>query len=113
VGIEYSWGLAKLLFRNRINDLHAKNLHKNIVAALGPEVLSLARVRKMARRARDYKRAYKSLRDSAVVKGNASFKLIEKMCKLHKTHRCTLDQDAGFLQGMGRPVPVPMDVDTH
>lgn len=59
VGIEYSWGKIKLHYR-RNNNLDTKRFHSQVLNALSTDVLSLDRVRKFARRARDYERAYAS-----------------------------------------------------
>ena len=55
VGIEYSWGISKLKYRRELNDEVQKHLHRNIVAFMCPEtILMLSRVRRFARRTRDY-----------------------------------------------------------
>ena len=58
VGIEYSWGMSKFKFRREINDEVPEHLHKNIVVSMCREtILTLRRVRRFARRRRDYCRA--------------------------------------------------------
>ena len=69
VGIEYSWGKAKQHYR-RHNSLDPKLFHNEVLQALSTEVLTLERVRKFARRARNYTRAYMG--------GNATFSDVEK-----------------------------------
>ena len=54
VGIEYSWGKAKMYFR-RHTDHIGRHQHANIEKAMSPVVLTLARVRKFARKARAYR----------------------------------------------------------
>ena len=91
VGIENCWGKAKLAFR-RANDGDTKTFHARILAALSETVLYLDRVRKFARRTRDYRRVYES---KEPVGGKVD---VEKLRKLHKTHRSALDSDLSFLQ---------------
>ena len=55
-GIEYSWGKSKYEFRRRPDA--KSDFHRVVKECLGPEVLSLQRVRKFARRSRQYMRVY-------------------------------------------------------
>ena len=57
-GIEYAWGYAKLRFRKNFNEAQASNLEKNVRAALSRNVLTEERMKKFARKARDYKLTY-------------------------------------------------------
>ncbi|CAM9872720.1 unnamed protein product, partial [Pylaiella littoralis] len=60
VGIEYSWGFSKQKFRRKINDEVPKHLPDNIEKSLCTEkYLTIRRVRRFARRTRDYCRAYR------------------------------------------------------
>eukprot|EP00733_Pompholyxophrys_punicea_P001340 Pompholyxophrys_punicea_v1_NODE_628_length_1560_cov_14.393094.p2 type:complete len:261 gc:universal NODE_628_length_1560_cov_14.393094:630-1412(+) len=89
VGIEYSWGKAKLEFRRHINDQVPAHLHQNIEKSLrtGPnDPLPLWRIRKFARRTREYRRVY-SEKNSATL----AYPEIEKMRKLRKCHRNILE----------------------
>lgn len=106
VGIEYSWGKAKLEFRRRINDENPKHLKDNTLKSLDTsDVLMLPRVRKFARRTRDYRRVYSQLAEagddatkiSAEYGGAEGFKLVEKMRKACKTHRNIVDMEVSFL----------------
>eukprot|EP00733_Pompholyxophrys_punicea_P001308 Pompholyxophrys_punicea_v1_NODE_611_length_1598_cov_10.871679.p1 type:complete len:281 gc:universal NODE_611_length_1598_cov_10.871679:73-915(+) len=90
LGIEYSWGKSKQEFRRHINDGVAAHLHNNIEKALSVDVLPLWRVRKFARRTREYRHVYA---DSS----NSSYTLIEKMVKERKCHRIIVDIEAKFL----------------
>jgi hypothetical protein len=96
VGIEYGWGGSKLVFR-RTNDCVAKNLHSNIVRSFG--VLTKARTRKYARRARSYRTAYKKIEaaSTSIEARVGSFELVEKMVKVSKIHRCILNQETRYL----------------
>ena len=80
VGIEFSWGMSKLKFRRGINDEVPKNLHRNILASVCREtILTLSRIRRFARRTRDYCRAYLRLEKDA--DGTESRDSIEKCAK--------------------------------
>ena len=60
-GIEYSWGYAKLKFRQNNTSPHdqAKRLVANVAAALSTnESMTITRVRKFVRKAREYKLIY-------------------------------------------------------
>lgn len=91
-GVEYAWGYSKRYFRAH-NDCVAKNLHDNIVAATSQEQLPLSRVRKFARRAREYRNAYKYAHDH---------KAVEASKAQQKSHRCVMWTDWGFLTGVAR-----------
>jgi hypothetical protein len=97
-GIEYAWGYAKLRFRRGINDAVASHLEENVKAALSREVLTINRIRKFARKARDYKLTYSYLvaladgEDASAAKGR-----IEHLTKLFKQHRSALDADYKFI----------------
>ena len=96
-GIEYSWGKAKREFR-RLNDCVAKHLHANVMAAF--EHLDIERVRRFARKTREYMRGYARLHslfgfgEDEKMEG---FFAVEKFVRECKTHRCALDQDYAFV----------------
>ncbi|CAM9528160.1 unnamed protein product, partial [Sphacelaria rigidula] len=59
VSIEYSWGRGKLEFWRRMNDEEPENLKDNMLKALNTEtILTLGRIRRFARRTREYRRTY-------------------------------------------------------
>jgi hypothetical protein len=91
VGIEYSWGLAKMKFKREINDMVAKNLHLNISRALSTDILSTSQVHKFSRRTRDYRRIYEYMKFRLANKtfniDSTSFQMLENMRKTYKTHR--------------------------
>ncbi|CAB1097544.1 unnamed protein product [Ectocarpus sp. CCAP 1310/34] len=96
VGIEYSWGFSKQKFRRKINDEVPKHLHDNIEKSLCiDKYLTIGRVRRFARRTRDYCRAYREIALRGVVIRNKEF--IEKMRKIQKAHRNILDMETSFL----------------
>ena len=70
-GIEYCWGISKLKFRRGINDFFAKNLSANVLKSFCPDtILTLGRVRRFARKTRDYGHVYREmqwLKDLAVL----------------------------------------------
>lgn len=75
VGIEYNWGKSKLRYRR--NDLNSKTIHMQVLySTLSIEVLMIDRIRKYARRARDYERAY--------FLGATKFDAVEKQRKTFK-----------------------------
>jgi hypothetical protein len=96
-GIEYSWGKAKRDFRQH-NDCVAKNLHENVQKSF--ESLPLGRVRKFARKTREYMRAYAKshmLFGATEADKLEGYDAVKKFVKGSKTHRCTLDQDYAFV----------------
>jgi hypothetical protein len=97
VGVEYGWGGSKLVYR-RTNDCVAKNLHTNIVNSF--LVLTLARTRKYARRARAYRSAYRKISELGTTDEDraGSFQEVEKFVALSKIHRCILNQETRFLR---------------
>ena len=82
VGVEYSWGKAKQMFRRHVNDRVAAHLHKNIVACFSrlDRFLPLSRVRKFARKTRAYRRAFRDGKPN-------SHADVEKLVKAYKSHR--------------------------
>ena len=69
--------MSKLKFRREINDENPKHLHDNIVKSMcRGTILTLSRVRRFARRTRDYCRAYLRLEK---VENGTSKDSIEKM----------------------------------
>lgn len=96
-GNEYSWGKVKRDFR-RYNDSVAKNLHDNVLKLF--ESLLLGRVRKFARKTREYMRAYaKSYMRFGATEADKpeGYHAVLKFVKASKTHRCALDQDYTFV----------------
>ncbi len=94
----HAWGYAKLRFRPGINDAVASHLEENVKAALSREVLTINRIRKFARKARDYKLTYSYLvaladgEDASAAKGR-----IEHLTKLFKQHCSALNTDYKFI----------------
>jgi len=93
MGIEYCWGKSKHYFRHH-NDCDPANLHDNVVKSLSVEVLPLARVRKFARRTREFKRAYRELGTEK----SGNYGLVARMVKERKRHRNAADFDKGFIR---------------
>ena len=90
VGVEYSWGKAKMYFR-RHTDHVARNLHKNIEVAMSSDVLTLLRVRRYARKARSYRIAYTNHKCAM------SRAQIEQQVANRRSHRDALDIDWKFI----------------
>ncbi|CAM9660150.1 unnamed protein product [Ectocarpus sp. 12 AP-2014] len=96
VGIEYSWGFSKQRFRRKYNDEVPKHLHANIEKSMCREKhLTIGRVRRFARRTRDYCRAYREIQLGAA--DGQGLQLVEKMRNTQKAHRNILDMEPGFL----------------
>ncbi len=110
--IEYVFGKAKLEFRRNFNDCEVKHLKVNVANSISTKVLPLERIRKFARRTRDYRLMYESVRDSPELfkkcpltgvltrlsDGESGFKLYEKMRNKKKEHRCMLTLDTAFIE---------------
>ncbi len=97
-GIEYAWAYSKLRFHHVINNAVTSHLEENVKAALSREVLTINRIRKFARKARDYKLTYSYLvaladgEDASAAKGR-----IEHLTKLFKQHCSALNADYKFI----------------
>jgi hypothetical protein len=97
-GVEYAWGYSKLRFRKHFNDAVPRHLEENVKKALSTDILTLNRMRKFARKARDYKLTYAFLIDRAG--GNdatAAKDEIEHITKMFKAHRSAMDADYSFI----------------
>lgn len=55
IGIEYAWGYVKLRFRCEFNDTIAMHLKENVLKLSDRSVITINRVRKFTRKAREYK----------------------------------------------------------
>jgi DNA-binding transcriptional regulator YhcF (GntR family) len=123
-GIEYSWGYAKLIFRknntNGTSKQKAERLAANVRDALSSDNLTIERIRKFVRKARDYKVVYRehfktldlmqlsalatTAEDANKIKEQiASFEKlhyskIEKQVKSLKAHRAAADLDTKFIK---------------
>jgi len=110
-GIEYSWGAAKAMYRryplaSKKGKEHFVDL---VLKCTAREVLTTEMIRKFSRRARSYMLTYKAL-DIFVEEGrekwmgdevdtslDITYKQIENMQKIIKSHRAALDFDRGFI----------------
>ena len=101
VGVEFTFARSKTMFRREHNDHVPAHLLENVLKSMSPEVITLDLVRKFARRARDYMRAY------AAPDAPSSHVFIERMTKKIKTHRSILDLDSGFVQEPGPAGALP------
>lgn len=93
VGVEYTWGKAKQMFRRHVNDRIAKHLRRNIIACFrrAADFLPLSRIYKFARKARAYRRAYRDNEPN-------SFADVEKLMKRYKCHRNAATFDTAFIE---------------
>jgi hypothetical protein len=104
-GVEYMWACSKGAYRNLT--LKEKKGKENFIAGvrhcLSSQVISVQRIRKFARRARQYLLAY-----HAIDSGQCSAKVqqecskygpvaLEKLVGKFKTHRCAMDFDFKFV----------------
>ena len=94
-GIKHAWGYSKLRFQINFNDAVARNLKENVVRSLSSDVLTVDRVRKFAKKAREYKLTYAllfHLSDGEEL-GSIDKDKIEHIIKLFKAHRSAMDAD--------------------
>ena len=98
-GVEYSWGYGKLRFRIDFNDAVASHLKDNVMKSLDASVLTLNRIRKFARKAREYKLTYSLLFhcEESGKEERTGKDTIEHLTKLFKAHRSAMDADYGFI----------------
>ena len=98
IGIEYAWGYAKLRFRCDFNDAIAMKLRTNVLKSIDRSVVTIDRIRKFARKAREYKLTYSLLIHEADGKDATAMKdEIEHITKLFKVHRSAMDSDYQFI----------------
>lgn len=113
-GIEYAWGCAKGAYRRM--DIVMKrgkdNFRESVRKSLDNlSILTLPRMRKFSKRARQYIRAYQVIEERQSGNGKTSIvaekletqphitlELIERVVKKFKTHRCASDFDNGFIK---------------
>jgi hypothetical protein len=105
-GIEYSWGIAKGVYRRKpLNAKRNKESFKELVRLCSNrDVLSTKTVRKLSRRARAYICAYFLMHENIRNQSEENLQiltlpLIEKLVKAFKTHRAAVDFDAAFVNG--------------
>lgn len=104
VGIEYSWGFCKQYYR-RHNKCISKDFRQNVTDSITGSHVTLARILRFARRSRAYLRAYRDIHaeegsDGASVHSqtaSAAKDMVEKLVRKAKVHRCTADQDTGYI----------------
>jgi hypothetical protein len=116
-GIEYLWAMSKLYYRHQpiIRKRSKRKFMELVTDCLGQDNLSLSRVRKCSRRAREYMKAYKAFddithersstqpeSDNTLTDSNVqvNYELIEKSIKTYKTHRNVRDFDSSFVKGL-------------
>jgi hypothetical protein len=107
-GIEYVWALAKLWYRRQPISLKRRKQQFHLLvlkATSRDDVLSLDKVRKCSRRAREYMLAYKAIESvakeqEAAATDRLTHKLIEKCVKTYKSHRSAIDTDLKFVKSL-------------
>ena len=104
-GVEYMWACSKGAYRNlALKEKKGKeNFMMSVRKCLSDEVLSVARIRRFARRARQYLIAYHAV-DSGQVSAetqqdcsNYGPVALEKLLGQFKAHRCAMDFDYKFV----------------
>lgn len=106
-GIEYTWGCAKGNYRNlTLSKKKGKeNFRTSVKNCMSEEVLSLERIRKFARRARQYIVAYHAIDQHGDCEVEEKARkcgpvALEGLIKKFKTHRCALDFDHKFIRSV-------------
>jgi hypothetical protein len=109
-GIEYVWGLIKNEYRRLpLKDKKGKeNFDKLVDRLVSRDWIGPGVIRNCAARARAYVIAYraKQLYDLRVAEGETdaekptTYAMIEKLVKTFRSHRCTGEQDCGFIKEM-------------
>jgi hypothetical protein len=105
-GIEYSNGKAKYHFR-KFNTGESSEFESLVMESVSPDVLTIQRVRRFARKAREYKLAYLRIAKEQKEEsggggggdGKAALALIEKYRREYKSHRSSFDTDRKFIAG--------------
>ena len=98
-GIKHAWGYSKLRFRIEFDNDVARNLKENVVQSLSSDALTVDRVRKFSRKAREYKLTYALLFHLADGEelGSTDKDKIEHITILFKAHCSAMDADYGFI----------------
>ena len=98
VGVECAWGCSKFRFRKDFNDGEKEKLEENVRKALSTNTLTLKRMRKFARKARECKLTCRCF----IEKADGSVERMKKGCiegitKVFKQHRSALDAGHSFV----------------
>ena len=102
-GIEYSWGFAKMLYRQYpFESKKGKvNFDKLLDQCISRDCLTVGQVRRFVKRARGYMVTYKQLemreKDDNTTSTEITHYKIENMKKIIKSHRAALDFDKEFI----------------
>ena len=107
-GVEYLWACAKGAYRNlTLRQKKGKdNFNASVRHCLSEEVITKVRIRKFARRARQYLMAYHAIDTQQVDKQTQSDcttygpVALTKLIGLFKTHRCAFDFDYKFIMSV-------------
>ena len=104
-GVEYMWACSKGAYRNlTLKEKKGKeNFMGSVRYCLSEKVISIKRIRKFAKRARQYLLAYHAINSgqvSAEIQQDCSKYgpvALEKLLREFKTHRCVMDFDFKFV----------------
>ena len=102
-GIEYSWGFSKSYYRRQplVKKKGKEKFLELFNYCISRELITKDMVRKFSKRARSYMVAYRALESDEMKDGdmpaNITYKMIEKMQEIVRSHRAALDFDAGYL----------------
>ena len=106
-GIEYSWGVAKSVYRRMpLDSKKGKTSFKALVnECTSRDVLTTTTVRKLSRRARSYICAYYAIhqrkqQDNGNDVPSLTLPIIDRIVKAFKTHRAVVDFDTGFVNSI-------------
>jgi hypothetical protein len=91
IGIEYNWGKMKKFYRRENKPTGPDDFYGLVVRSMSREVVPVLSSRRFARKARAYKRAYRSGESNEHAD-------LEAMVKSFKTHRNALDFAGAFVR---------------
>ena len=98
-GIEYSWGKSKYAWRRKpVEERKTVNMMQGLMNLFCDEgTLGVTRIRKFARKCRDYRRGYLKLAEGTELRPRER-REIEAAVKLQKSHRSILSQQTAYLK---------------
>jgi hypothetical protein len=117
-GIEYAWGFAKVYYRYQplYRKSNKQKFRQLVDECLSSTHLTLSRIRKCSRRAREYMLVYRAVervtqdrinesdngdQTNPSIKQQLNYELIEKSIKTYKSHRNAIDFDKKFIKALG------------
>ena len=97
-------------FRNRYNNLLARDLKSNVLKCFVPDEMRRSGVMAYARRTRDYTRSYTTQVEGCEFGDILSKNDNEKMRKIHRSHRNILDQEVTFIKNILKQMKVESSI---